>query len=145
MAVTDMDVYLQDYSIPYLLQKLILGIRKKNAPYLVTRQYLIGLLRFSGLRGMPFMGKLLHSFSRVSRRKVVGFWMCSETNQIRTLLVSCAFHLWHLNMLRWSYYHFKIQCFLPQAYGLPSFYPLCAPHRTIVLLQPTNAKIKIDT
>jgi len=108
MAVTDMDVYIQDYSIPYLLQKLILGIRKKNAPYLVTRQYLIGLLRFSGLRGMPFMGKLLHSFSRVSRRKEVGFWMCSETNQIRTLLVSCAFHLWHLNMLRWSYYHFKI-------------------------------------
>lgn len=30
MAVTDMDVYLQDYSIPYLLQKLILGIWKKG-------------------------------------------------------------------------------------------------------------------
>jgi len=44
--------------------KAYLGYMEKGS-YLVTWQGLIGRLRFSGLRGLPFMGKLVHSFSRV--------------------------------------------------------------------------------
>jgi len=74
------------------------GYMKKGS-YLVTWQDLIGEVRFSGLRGLPFMAKLVHSFSRVWRKEV-RFWMCCERKQIPTVLVSCAFHLWHLNALR---------------------------------------------
>jgi len=82
--------------------KAYLGYMEKGS-YLVTWRDVIGGVRFSDLRGLPFMGKLVHSYSRVGRKEV-GFWMCCESNQIPPLLVSSAFHLWHLNALRSPHY-----------------------------------------
>lgn len=42
---------------------------KEKGSYLVTWRNLVGGVRFSGLRGLPFMGKLVHSYSRVERKK----------------------------------------------------------------------------